>query len=165
VSLRTRLLLAFAYGFLLIVIALEVPLALNLRRRVDAEVRNDAAGQAHIVAAQASGSMNRPAQLRRIADQAASQLGARVIVVDSAGMLRSDSAGSQLRSFANRPEIQVALTGRTAQGTRHSATLGEDLLYSAVPVTDAKTQSGNGRPTANHAARWRRRHTRSVAAS
>ena len=70
-SLRTRLLLAFAYGFLLIVIALEVPLALNLRRRVDAEVRNDAAGQAHIVAAQASGSMNRPAQLRRIANQAA----------------------------------------------------------------------------------------------
>ena len=50
-SLRLRLLLAFAYGFLLIVIALEVPLALNLRSRVDAEVRNDAAGQAHIVAA------------------------------------------------------------------------------------------------------------------
>ena len=36
-----------------------VPLALNLARRVDAEVRNDAAGQAHIVAAQAAGSMNR----------------------------------------------------------------------------------------------------------
>ena len=93
-SLRLRLLLAFAYGFLLIVIALEVPLALNLRSRVDAEVRNDAAAQAHIVAAQASGSMGRPVQLRRIAEQAASQLGARVIVVDSAGMLRADSAGS-----------------------------------------------------------------------
>ena len=146
-SLRTRLLLAFAYGFLLIVIALEVPLALNLRRRVDAEVRNDAAGQAHIVAAQASGSMNRPAQLRRIADQAASQLGARVIVVDSAGMLRADSAGSAPRSFANRPEIRIALTGRTAQGTRPSATLGEDLLYSAVPVTDAGQVAGAVRVT------------------
>jgi signal transduction histidine kinase len=147
VSLRLRLLLAFAYGFLLIVIALEVPLALNLRRRVDAEVRNDAAGQAHIVAAQASGSMNRPLQLRRIADQAASQLGARVIVVDSAGMLRADSAGSARRSFANRPEIQVALSGRTAQGTRHSDTLGEDLLYSAVPVTDAGQVAGAVRVT------------------
>jgi hypothetical protein len=84
VSLRLRLLLAFAYGFLLIVIALEVPLALNLRRRVDAEVRNDAAGQAHIVAAQASGSMaarcsSGESRIRR------PQLGARVIVVDSAG--------------------------------------------------------------------------------
>jgi two-component system, OmpR family, sensor kinase len=147
VSLRTRLLLAFAYGFLLIVIALEVPLALNLRRRVDAEVRNDAAGQAHIVAAQASGSMNRPAQLRRIANQAASQLGARVIVVDSAGMLRADSAGSPRRSFANRPEIQTALTGQIAQGTRHSDTLGEDLLYSAVPVTNGGQIAGAVRVT------------------
>ena len=146
-SLRLRLLLAFAYGFLLIVIALEVPLALNLRRRVDAEVRNDAAGQAHIVAAQASGSMGRPLQLRRIANQAASQLGARVIVVDSAGMLRADSAGSPRRSFASRPEIRIALTGRTAQGTRHSDTLGEDLLYSAVPVTDSGRVAGAVRVT------------------
>ncbi len=146
-SLRLRLLLAFAYGFLLIVIALEVPLALNLRSRVDAEVRNDAAGQAHIVAAQASGSMNHPAQLRRIADQAASQLGARVIVVDSTGMLRADSAGSPRRSFASRPEIRIALTGRTAQGTRHSDTLGEDILYSAVPVTDAGRVAGAVRVT------------------
>ena len=146
-SLRLRLLLAFAYGFLLIVIALEVPLALNLRRRVDAEVRNDAAGQAHIVAAQASGSMGRPAQLRRIANQAASQLGARVIVVGPGGMLRADSAGSPPRSFANRPEIRIALTGRTAQGTRHSDTLGEDLLYSAVPVTDAGRVAGAVRVT------------------
>jgi signal transduction histidine kinase len=147
VSLRLRLLLAFAYGFLLIVIALEVPLALNLRRRVDAEVRNDAAGQAHIVAAQASGSMGRPLQLRRIANQAASQLGARVIVVDSTGMLRADSAGSPRRSFASRPEIRIALTGRTAQGTRHSDTLGEDLLYSAVPVTDSGRVAGAVRVT------------------
>ena len=57
-SLRLRILAAFAYGFLLILVALEVPLALNLRNRVDAEVRNDAAGQANIVAALASGSMS-----------------------------------------------------------------------------------------------------------
>jgi signal transduction histidine kinase len=135
VSLRLRILAAFAYGFLLILIALEVPLALNLRNRVDAEVRNDAAGQAHIVAAQASGSMAERAQLRQIAARAASQLGARVIVVDQTGMLRADSAGGAPRSFASRPEIETALGGRTAQGKRHSETLGEELLYSAVPVT------------------------------
>jgi signal transduction histidine kinase len=136
VSLRLRILAAFAYGFLLILIALEVPLALNLRNRVDAEVRNDAAGQAHIVAAQASGSMAQRAQLRQIASRAAAQLGARVIVVDQTGMLRADSTGGAPRSFASRPEIETALGGRTAQGKRHSETLGEDLLYSAVPVTN-----------------------------
>jgi two-component system, OmpR family, sensor kinase len=37
--------------------------------------------------------------------------------------------------------------GRTAQGTRHSDTLGEDLLYSAVPVTDAGRVAGAVRVT------------------
>lgn len=62
-SLRLRLLGAVAYILLLIIIALEVPLALNLARRVDAEVKNDAASQAFVVAAGASGSMGRPANL------------------------------------------------------------------------------------------------------
>ena len=69
-SLRARLLAAFAYGYLLIIVALMVPLALNLARRVKAEVRNDAAGQAHIVAAQASGSMANRGELRRLARSA-----------------------------------------------------------------------------------------------
>ena len=146
-SLRLRILAAFAYGFLLILVALEVPLALNLRNRVDAEVRNDAAGQAHIVAAQASGSMSQPAQLRQIASQAGSQLGARVIVVDQTGMLKADSAGAAPRSFASRPEIRLALSGRTAQGERHSDTLGENLLYSAVPVTNRGRTVGAVRVT------------------
>jgi signal transduction histidine kinase len=39
-------------------------------------------------------------------------------------------------SYASRPEIKVALRGGRAQGERHSDTLGEDLLYTAVPVTN-----------------------------
>jgi two-component system, OmpR family, sensor kinase len=136
VSLRARLLAAFAYGYLLILVALMVPLALNLARRVDAEVRNDAAGQAHIVAAQAAGSMDQRPRLRRLARSAAGDLGARVIVVDGRGLLRADSTGGPVRSYASRPEIQTALGGRTAQGERHSRTLGEDLLFTAVPVTN-----------------------------
>jgi hypothetical protein len=45
-SLRLRLLAAFAYVLLLIIVAFEVPLALNLARRVKAEVKNDASSQA-----------------------------------------------------------------------------------------------------------------------
>ena len=146
-SLRLRILLAFAYGFLLILVALEVPLALNLSRRVDAEVRNDAAGQAHIVAAQASGSMNRPVRLRALTERAASTLGARVIVVDSTGALKADSAGRAAGSYASRPEIRVALSGRTAQGERQSETLGTKLLYTAVPVTSGGRTVGAVRVT------------------
>ena len=57
VSLRTRLLLALAYVLLLAIVALEVPLALNLRDRVDAEVRSQALSQAEVAAATASGQL------------------------------------------------------------------------------------------------------------
>ena len=39
-SLRLQLMGAFAYVLVLILVALEVPLALNLARRIDAEVKN-----------------------------------------------------------------------------------------------------------------------------
>ena len=48
---------------LLIIVALEVPLALNLARRIDAEVKNEAAAQAFVVAASASGRMQQPQRL------------------------------------------------------------------------------------------------------
>jgi signal transduction histidine kinase len=147
-SLRLRLLAAFAYVLLLIIVAFEVPLALNLARRIKAEVKNDAASQAFIVAAGASGRMDRPAQLQTLARQAGADLGARVIVVNASGVIRADSGRTGLgRSYAGRPEILEALSGRTAQGERHSDTLDQDLLYTAVPVTNEGRTVGAVRVT------------------
>ncbi len=128
-SLRLRLLGAFAYGFLLILVALEVPLALNLASRVDAEVKNDAAGQAHIVAAQASGFMDDTPQLRSIARRAAADLGARVIIVDRDRAPARRFRGQQ-RPLVREPagDQDSARRGAPIQGKRHSDTLGEDLL-------------------------------------
>jgi signal transduction histidine kinase len=139
-SLRFRLVAAVAYILLLIIVALEVPLALNLARRVDAEVKNDAASQAFVVAAGASGRMDSPGDLQRLARRAGNDLGARVIIVNGAGALRADSAGPELlaTSYASRPEIRTALAGGRSQGTRHSDELNTDLLYTAVPVTDQR---------------------------
>jgi len=150
-SLRLRLLVAFAYVALLILVALEVPLALNLSRRIDAEVKDDAASQAFIVAAGASGRMNNPSELRKLVRDAAAQLGARVIVVDSRGRLKADSAGAVAprTSYRSRPEIRTALSGLRAQGRRHSDTLGQDLLYTAVPVTNLGRPVGAVRVTQN----------------
>jgi two-component system, OmpR family, sensor kinase len=137
-SLRLRLVAAVGYILLLIIVALEVPLALNLARRVDAEVRNDAASQAFVVAAGASGRMDRDDALQDLARAAGNDLGARVIVVNRRAALRADSAGTDLigTSYASRPEIRAALAGSRSQGERHSDELNEDLLYTAVPVTD-----------------------------
>lgn len=155
-SLRLQLMGAFAYVLLLVIVALEVPLALNLARRIDAEVRNDAAAQAFVVSANASGELQHPQRLAAVARLAGNNLGGRVIVVDARGRLLADSTVGvtrplQYRSSA-RPEIGAALSGNRAQGERHSNTLGQDLLYTAVPVTNNGRVVGAVRVTQDLAA-------------
>jgi signal transduction histidine kinase len=136
-SLRLLLLAAFAYVLLLAILALEVPLALNVSRRINAEVKAQAASEAQLVAASASG--RKDEALDRIVGTAARQLGGRVIVVDEQGRLVSDSAGEGLigRAYGDRPEIRRALaTDRTAQGRRQSETLDQEVLYTAAPIVD-----------------------------
>ena len=52
---RGRLLAAFAYVLVLVIVALTVPLALSTEHRIDREVRAQAADGAQLVAASASG--------------------------------------------------------------------------------------------------------------
>ena len=156
-SLRLQLLAAFAYVLLLIIVALEVPLALNLARRIDAEVKNEAAGQAFVVAASASGQMKYPQRLAQVVRTAGNDLGGRVIVVDAPrGRLLADSTVGVTQRLpyatAARPELRTALRGVRAQGERHSDTLGQDLLYTAVPVTNTGQVVGAVRVTQDLAA-------------
>jgi two-component system, OmpR family, sensor kinase len=146
-SLRTRLLAAFAYVLVLVIVALEVPLILNVARRVDAEVKAQAAAEAQVVAASASGQMGDRRELADIAAEAKEQLGGRVIVVDQRGLLIADSAGRS-GSYRDRPEIRTALEeGRIAQGRRFSDTLGESVLYTAVPIVQGDDRVGAVRVT------------------
>ena len=158
-SLRLKLLAAFAYVLVLVLIALEIPLVLSLSSRVDSEVRSQAAAQAQVVAAAASARIGDRAQLQRVVEQAGRDLGARVIVVGPRGRLLADSAGTGLRSesYADRPEIAAALAGRSRQGTRHSDTVGEELLFTAVPILDQGRTVGAVRVTQSNARRLRAR--------
>ena len=120
-SLRTRLIAAFAYVLILVVVALEVPLALNLSRRVDAEIRSEARGQAQLLAASVVGRLDDPDELDRLVNGAEEDIGGRLIVVGPRGRLLADSAGPDLlgESYASRPEIaNVLRTGQPVQGER-----------------------------------------------
>jgi len=101
-SLRLVLLAAFAYVLLLAILALEVPLALNVSDRINAEVKAQTASEAQLVAASVSGREGRA--LDRIVRTAARQLGGRVIVVDERGRLvsRLGPAGPR-RPVVRRP--------------------------------------------------------------
>jgi signal transduction histidine kinase len=152
VSLRLKLLVAFAYVLVLVLIALEIPLVLSLSSRVDGEVRSQAAAQAQVVAAAASARIGDREQLARVVEQAGRDLGARVIVVGPRGGLLADSAGLRNESYADRPEIVSALAGASQQGTRHSETLGEELLFTAVPILDQGRTIGAVRVTQSNEA-------------
>lgn len=59
-----------------------------------------------------------------------------VVVVDRDGYLVASTASGDVRGadYTGRPEIAAALLGRVSAGARASTTLGEDLVYVAVPV-------------------------------
>jgi signal transduction histidine kinase len=151
VSLRLLLALTSAYVVLLAVIALEVPLGIALRDRVDAEVRQQASAQAALVAATAADLLTpaRRAQLQAVAERTARTTRGRVLVVDRRGIVLADSAGAATRgeSYASRPEIATALRGRSVQDTRRSTTLGQDLLTTAAPTVQRGQPSGAVRIT------------------
>jgi signal transduction histidine kinase len=133
-----------------------VPLALNLRDRVDSEVRAQARNQADVVAATASDLLDRGSRvrLRRLAQTAADSVSGRVLVVDARGRVLADSAGTgELgMSYSQRPEIAAALRGDAYQGVRHSDTLDSDILATAVPVVRQGRPNGAVRVTQSVAA-------------
>jgi len=73
--------------------------------------------------------------------------GARVVVVDTAGISVVDTERSPGRDFSTRPGIAIALTGERTTGTRRSDTLDTDLLYVAVPVASSGIVHGAVRVT------------------
>ena len=154
VSLRLKLLAAFAYVLVLVLVALEIPLVLSLSSRVDSEVRSQAASQAQVVAAAASARLGDRAQLERVVEQAGRDLGARVIVVG-----RGRRAARRLgrhrapQRVVRRPAGDRVRARRTSQqGTRQSETVGDELLFTAVPILDAGRTVGAVRVTQSNEA-------------
>jgi signal transduction histidine kinase len=140
----------------LAIIALEVPLALQLSRRVDAEVRSQATSQASIVAATAAQSL-RPSgrrTLNELVQTAAGSVRGRVVIVDRRGRLIADSAGPAAlgSDYGGRPEISAALKGKSFQDTRKSQTLREQILATAAPVLRGRNIEGAVRVTQSVAA-------------
>ena len=72
------------------------------------------------------------------------QSGARVMVMDSVGTVVCASNGTATigAPYASRPEVKSALAGNVASGTRYSESLGESLVYVAVPVLNGKSILG-----------------------
>lgn len=132
-SLRARLLAAFAYTLIVVIVALEVPLSANVSDRVNAEVEADSAAKAQVVAASAADQLHDRASLERISRQAAVSLNGLVFVIDGSGRQIASSTGSITRppQPTDDPVALQALGGEVAQGRHHE---GQDILSTAVPI-------------------------------
>jgi signal transduction histidine kinase len=139
VSLRARLVLALFYVLLLALVALAIPLALNVERRARSDFEARLGGQAQVIAASLSDALPR-ADARRvlspIVTEYGRELGGRVIVTDQQGVLVADSTRPRAPSepYASRPEVARALDGERVRLVRDSDELGGRYLFMAVPV-------------------------------
>lgn len=136
-----RLVLTYLLIALVVLIALEVPLGIvnerNQRRDLQVRVERDTAALAGLVEDRVqAGARPGDARLQSIIGHYAARTEARVVVIGARGVLLADSDPARRlgRDFSTRPEIATALGGAVATGSRHSDTLGTDLLYVAVPV-------------------------------
>ena len=143
----------------LAIVALEVPLIISLRDRVDAEVKSQSRSQAELVAATIDPA--RRGELGEATQALAQRLRGRVIVVGPGGRLLADSEGTDRIGvdYGSRPEIATALGGNVAQERRASETLGQEILATAAPVVRGGNVVGAVRVTqsvdAVNRATWR----------
>jgi len=122
-----------------VVLALVPP---GLRQRETAHVRDALLTEARLisrlVAPPLAAGVSEP-ELDRLVDEAARDGRARVTIIAPDGRVMADSAvsGRELLTLENhrgRPEVRDALSSPPGSSVRHSTTLGDDLLYTAVPV-------------------------------
>ncbi len=152
---RRRLLLSYVSITIFVLLTLEIPLGVSFaraeRRRLETDVQHDALALA-IRSEEAFEQETGPgSDLEMLADRYQDDIGGRVVVVDARGDVVADSdpprESEETRNFASRPEIAAALRGEERTGSRHSDTLGIDLLYVAVPVSSSDHLLGAVRVT------------------
>jgi two-component system, OmpR family, sensor kinase len=137
-----------------LILALGIPLTVNLQRRATTELENRAVIQAQGIAAQIGvDNIDDQERLDHLVEEAAEQLGGRVIVVNRKGSLIADSDGSasigEQYATEGRPEIGHALAGTPFSQVRDSFDLGHDIVATAVPILDEQQRLGAVRITRN----------------
>lgn len=151
---KWRLMAAFMAVTLLVLVVQDLPLGNYLQRvereRIITALERDAfllAGRTEdILEAAAEPDPQVVADVHRYRQTS----GARVVIVDSAGVAITTSDDDQSTtgsSYRSRPEIAAALSGEISTGQRHSVSLSTDLLYVAVPVVSGDRVIGAVRLT------------------
>ena len=148
---RRRLLWSYVAVALLVLTALEIPLAIsyaeNERRELTDKVERDAVALSTLVEDSLEHGAPVPPRVQSVAARYDVATGGRVVVVNRTGRSVVDTERPLGVGFSTRPEIATALSGGVATGERRSETLGSKLLYVSVPVASSGVVHGAVRIT------------------
>ena len=135
---RLRLAVGFAVVGALIVVVFSAPLGSYVSRVERDRLVTALERDAFMLAGHARGTLSGDTitSLEPYVTGFSATSDARVIITDVAGRLvaTNDPGETVGTGFMNRPEVAAALAGSPAAGERTSVTLGQVLVYVAVPV-------------------------------
>ena len=140
---KQRLLWQLYPSFLLIIVISVVGVAWyasqSLRTFHLHQVAKDLDSRAHLVAQQISTSLEkgRFKELDDFCKQAATASSTRITVILPGGAVVADSDDipGRMKNHADRPEFQEALRVGSGGSLRFSETLGKEMMYRAIPIT------------------------------
>jgi two-component system phosphate regulon sensor histidine kinase PhoR len=138
VSLSLRLKLTLAYVALAIVCTFALG-AVGLRLQQEtylANLRERLASEAELAADAVARALESDAPLAPVVQRLADITGARITVVDAAGVVLADTTGDagHMEPHGSRPEMMAALAGRRGEASRTSTTTGTASYYVAAPL-------------------------------
>jgi signal transduction histidine kinase len=149
---RWRLAAALVGIVALVLVVQDVPLAFHLERVERGRLETGLERDAYVLAGQAEDALEgsttvEGAGLDDVVADYRARTGATVVITDDSGKaIAAGGPGAEVGdSYANRPEIAGALAGNFEAGERESQTLGEPLVYVALPVRSGDAVLGTVR--------------------
>ena len=138
-SIQWRITISFILVVIIIMVILGAYLVNSTRNSQLNNLRSQLENEARITAeASLPGflSPDEPSDIDALAKKLGMEIETRVTIVDLNGTVLGDSEEdpSVMENHANRPEIMDALAIGVGESTRYSTTLGQKMMYVAVPV-------------------------------
>ncbi len=130
---------SFLLLILLVLLAVSWFVLTELRSFHYQQTSRDLSARARLVIEQISGQLNKNyqvwlnQQIKNLGEKSATRI--TVVLADGRVLADSDEDPLRMDNHAQRPEILTAFTGREGLSIRFSQTLGQTLMYVALPVS------------------------------